>query len=227
MVQMDSNSDITANLRKHMTEKGRKFEIRKNQVFQSSDHREMLTFIESGYVKRYSITNNGTHSVQSIYGPGYIFPLTWMYKVIFNQLLYTGRETYHYETLTPAVVYGIDTETLKTLFDDNTDIYKDFLQVAGRRMHSNIHNLENLSLLSTEKRLAHEIAHLAETYGQPVKNGIQIDVPLRQQDYASILDVARETISVSMKSLRDKNLIITDKKIIVPNMERLLDEAYS
>jgi CRP-like cAMP-binding protein len=221
------HTKIAPNLRKLIRNHGRSFTVRKNQVFQSSDHREVFTLIDTGYIKRYAITNDGSQSIQSIYGPEFMYPLTLVFDKILDQKIYTGRESFYYETMTPSKLITIDLPSLKNLVDDDPMLYREILQVAGRRFHSNIHNLENLSLENVHKRLAHSIAHHAEMFGVETSNGIKIELPLRQQDFASILDVARETVSVNMKVLREKKLIKGTTNLTVVDLEKLLDEAYS
>jgi CRP-like cAMP-binding protein len=67
---------------------------------------------------------------------------------------------------------------------------------------------------------------MAERFGQKGVSGIKISVPLTHQDIGDILSLTRETVSTSMVQLRKKNLIKTNKSILVPNIEALRDEAY-
>lgn len=206
---------------------GRMLSVRKNQMFQSSDHREALTLVTSGFVKRYSITNAGNESIQSIYGPGEVFPLTWVFKTLLNQEIYLGEETFYYETITDSVLYTISEEALKGLVEKNQLIYRDFLSVAGIRLRSNIHNLENISLQITEKRLAHQLAYYATLYGEQTSAGVKILIPLKQKELASLLDATRETVSVNLKALREKKLIETGNFITVKNLAALKEFANS
>lgn len=207
--------------------KGRVMRIPKNQIFQASDHRESLTLIQKGYVKRYSITNAGNESIQSIYGPNDIFPLTWVFKTLLNQEIYAGPEVFHYETLTDAVIYTINDEALKELVAEDPLIYRDLLYVAGQRFRSNIHNLENMSLANIEKRLAHQLYYYARFHGTQTTKGIKILFPLKQKQLGSMLDATRETVSVNLKLLREKKLIINDTYITVPDLKKLEEFAYN
>ncbi len=207
--------------------KGRMLQIPVNQVFQASDYRESLTLLKSGYVKRYGITNAGNENIQSIYGPGDVFPLTWAYKVLLQQSIYAGEEVYHYETLTSAIVYSISDSDLKVLAEKDPIIYKDLLYVAGLRFRSNIQNLENMSLENTEKRLAHQLYFYARFHGVKTSRGVKILVPFKQKHLGSILATTRETVSINLKTLREKGLIQTGTYINVPDLNELRTFAYS
>lgn len=206
---------------------GRMLNVRKNQMFQSSDHREAITLITSGFVKRYSITNAGNESIQSIYGPGDVFPLTWVFKTLLNQEIYFGEETFYYETITDSVLHTISEDALKALVEKDPTIYKDFLRVAGDRLRSNIHNLENISLQITEKRLAHQLVYYATLHGLPTSKGVKILIPLKQKELASMLDATRETVSVNLKALREKGLVETGTFIIIKDLVKLKEFANS
>lgn len=201
--------------------------IPKNQIFQATDHRESLTLIKRGYVKRYSITNAGNESIQSIYGPDDIFPLTWVFKTLLDQEIYAGKEVFHYETITDAIVYILNEEELKKLADKDPIIYKELLFVAGTRFRSNIHNLENMSLPNIEKRLAHQLFYYAKYYGIPTTKGVKIPIPLKQRQLGSLLDTTRETVSVNLKLLREKGLVENDTFMNVPDLSKLEQFAYS
>lgn len=223
---MVENSFRSSGLYKALLQ-GRMMRIPKNQIFQASDHRESLTLLQKGYVKRYSITNAGNESIQSIYGPDDIFPLTWVLKTLLNQEIYAGPEVFHYETITDAVVYIINEEQLKELAAQDSMVYKDLLYVAGQRFRSNIHNLENMSLANIEKRLAHMLYFHARFHGVQTTKGIKILFPLKQKQLGSMLDATRETVSVNLKLLREKNLIINDTYITVPDLKKLEEFAYN
>jgi CRP-like cAMP-binding protein len=52
-------------------------------------------------------------------------------------------------------------------------------------------------------------------------------MPISHQDLGDILGITRETVTNSMKNLRQKKLISTKKLIIVSSLENLEKEAYS
>jgi CRP-like cAMP-binding protein len=207
--------------------KGRQYKLAKGQIIQSTDERQVVNLICEGYIKRYLISNDGSLGVQVIYGPGDIFPLTLAFKVLFNQDIYEGPEVYYYEAMTDAEIYTIDTNTLLDAAKKDEEIYKFLLQESGVRLHSMINGLENLSLRRSHKRVAHQLAYLAHRFGKKTASGTQINIPLTHQDMADILSATRETVSQSMAKLRDKKLIKTNKFIVIPDIKKLEQEAYS
>jgi CRP-like cAMP-binding protein len=207
--------------------KGRVYKLPKGQIIQSTDDRRVFNLIESGYVKRYLIANDGSLGVQVLYGPGDVFPITLAFSVIFDQTVNESPETYYYEAVTPVEIYTVDEATLKEAIDKNPIFYKDLLSISGKRLHSTLHGLENLTLSNSYRRVAHEILYLAQRFGVKKASGIAVPIPLTHQDLADILSLTRETVSTCMVQLREKKLITTDKNIIVKDMEKLEAEAYS
>lgn len=207
--------------------KGRRYQLAKGQVVQTTDSREVLNLIKSGYVKRYMIANDGAVRMQVIYGPGGIFPITIAFKKLVGVELNEGPEVYYYECLTPTEVLTIDALALETAVKQDPDLYKDLFGLAGHRLNFTLHGLENIGLSDSYHRLAHQIAYLAEQFGQKTTGGTAISVPLTHQDLADILALTRETVSTNIIKLRQKGLIKTTGKLTVPNLKKLQKEAYS
>lgn len=211
-----------------LLKKGRALTIPPGQVFQSTDHRESFTLIEKGYVKRYSITNEGDQSIQIIHGPGNILSLTFAFRVLFNQALYDGPEIFYYETITAARLYSINENTLKAACEADPILYSDLLQVCGTRLNYLVHTRENMATRHAYNRLAHQLLYFCRQFGVKTPSGVKIMVPLTQQTIASSLDIARETVAINLKLLRGKKIIQIDEKLIMASdIKRLKEEAYA
>lgn len=204
---------------------GRKRTFSKGQVFQYSNDRQELSLVVSGFVKRYSITSRGTLGVQIIFGRGDVFPLTHMYKVLLDLDINKSQEVYYYEAMSSTEVYAIDNQTLLEAVDKDSGLYKDLLLEAGYRLESNIQQLENLSLHSSYCRVAHQLYILAQKFGEPTKLGVKINAPITQQDLADIMGTSRETISMAISKLREKELILSKRSIVIPDLLALQNEA--
>jgi len=206
---------------------GRHYKLGKKQVIQSSDDRQVLNLVKHGFIKRYMILNDGSIGVQITYGPGDVFPLTVVFKTLFNQPMYTGPETFYYDTMTEAEICSIDATTLVEEVKKNPKLYADLLQEAGLHLESCVHSLENQALKTSNKRVAHQLLYFAKHFGKNNSKGLEIEAPLTHQDLADILSLTRETVSTAMVQLRKKNLIRTNKNIIIPDLDKLEEEAYS
>ncbi len=207
--------------------KGRQYKIPKGQIIQSTEDRRVFNYLKSGYVKRYLISNNGTYGVQVIYGPADMFPITLAFSAIFDRELNESPETYYYEAMTDVELYTIDESTLKEAVEAHPKLYRDFFAICGIRLHSTLHGLENLTLSNSYHRVAHEIVYLGKKFGEKTADGTKIKVALTHQDLADILSLTRETVSTAMVQLRKNKLITTNKNIVIPDIEKLQEEAHT
>jgi len=198
----------------------------KGQVLLSSND-SLVCLITKGHVKRYLISADGGLSVQSIYGPGSIFPLTLIVKTLFNQSFYDGRETYFYEAIDVVHAHTITEKKLLEAVNSDPLLYRDLLFEAGLRLKSQVQQLENVSIKSTYNRIAHQLVYFADTYGEEIDGGIQINLPITHQDLADILNVARETISKCTIKMRAEGLIKPGKFILITDPAKLKEAALS
>lgn len=206
---------------------GRKRLYPKGLVIQSTESIPNFTFVDSGYVKRYLITTEGNQSIQGIYGPGDVFPLTMVLKLLFNQVLRELPETYYYETMTPVKAHTITSDELLEAVKSDPLLYRPLLFLAGERLHSNIQPMENRSLSSTSSRLAHQLVYYAKRFGIIEPSGVKIGLKLTHQDLANVLNFSRENVSRAMVKLRQKGLIVDNDGIFIPDLRALEKVAFS
>jgi CRP-like cAMP-binding protein len=208
---------------------GRPYSLDKQQIVQSTEDRQVVNIIISGYFRKYLITNDGSLGAMIIYGPEDIFPVTLMYKKLFDQPLYHGLETHFYEAMSPAEVRTVDVDQLVDAIHQDQALYPDLLQEVGRHLDFCINSIENIALRSSEKRIAHMLCYFARKFGSETREGIQINLPLTHQNIGEILNITRETVSTNIKGLRDRGLLVAkgNSSTIVPDLEKLEKEAYS
>jgi len=207
-----------------LLESGHRNRLPAGQVMNSVGQNVGLAIVESGYIKRYLITREGNQSVQSIYGPGDIFPLTPVFRGLLNLEIYTGEEILYYEAMPKTTVRSVTMADLQEYAVRNQSIYKELFYVAGIRLSSNIQRLENVSLSSSYRRLAHQLACFAEQFGENSSSGTKILLPLTNSDLANVLNLTRETVSRSFSRLRKKGLAIGGTHIIIPDVDKLRQE---
>jgi CRP/FNR family transcriptional regulator len=200
---------------------GRYYRRSKGQVVQTFDEKTGVSFIKSGYVKRYLISSEGTLSVQSIYGPGYLFPLTAVFIGVFDEKIYQGSQTYHYEAMTEVEIYSIEQSVLAKACQEDPLVYRALLYQSGLRLRSNIQLIENISLKTAYNRVAHQLLYFANYFGKSDSKDIVILIDLTHQTLADILNLNRETVTRAMSKLREKNLITDEQNIVITDIENL------
>lgn len=201
--------------------------VSKGQAIQSTDDLKVFNLVMKGYIKRYLISNDGSIGVQVLYGPGDFFPITLAFKTLFGLAINESKEVYYYETMGEVEIYTIDQFALREAVTKDPRLYKDLMSVAGVRLQSTFAGLENLTLHSSYKRVAHLLAYLAHRFGKRTSAGTEIKINLTHQDLADILSLTRETVSTNIIKLRKNGLIKTKKTILVPKLKKLQEEAFS
>lgn len=199
--------------------------VTKGAIVSGLGDASQLHLIAEGYVKRYMITSDGERSIQVIYGPGDILPLTPVYKAVFDMNIYRGSETYYYEAITRTSLYSIELSVLMRATEQNPLLYKDMFFAAGVRLNSYIHRLEDTSLGEVHRRIAHLLLYFADQFGKQGPGGIRIDLPVTHQLLAETLNLARETITRRLAKLEDEGLIVGGRNILIKDIDRLKEEA--
>jgi CRP/FNR family transcriptional regulator len=221
--------EVYSNLHDLVIKKGRLVRQHRRQVIQTSDSQRSFYLVESGYIKRYLIRNDGSLSTDLIYGPGDVFSLMLIFRVLYDREILDSPEIYYYEALTDNVqIYSLSADDLKKYVSASPILYRDLLNEAGKRMTYETYGLENIAMKDAYKRLAHRLAYYARHFGEEDNNRIRIVPPLTHQDIADLLSLTRETVSTCMTRLRKKGLIdVKDRQIIVASIEKLNEEAFS
>jgi len=201
---------------------GRQYKLPKGQLVQSFGDHSSLHTIEAGYIKRYLITSDGKKSVQNLYGPGDVFPMTPVYKAVFGIDVYRGPEQYYYEAVADLTIRSLNMEQVLTALNADPLLYRDLFYASGVRLNSYIHRMEDRSLHSSLYRIAHLLNFLGLHFGTTTADGLLIQLPLTHQVIGELLDLTRETVSRDIAKLRERGIIDGTKNIIILDRGRLV-----
>jgi CRP-like cAMP-binding protein len=207
--------------------KGTRATYSKGQVIQSSEGQKTMNFVTKGFVKRYLISDTGHLGVEVIYSVRDFFPLTLILDTLFDLGIYEGAEVYFYEAMTETTVYTVNVDILAEAAKKNPYLYKDLLRETGRRLHTTLNSLENIALKSPYSRVVHQLVYFTQAYGEKLKSGIKITIPLTVQDMGDILSLNKVTVSACLDRLSQQDLIKTGQYFVVPNVDRLKEEAHN
>lgn len=196
------------------------------QTIATTDDIDGLYCVKEGFVKRFNIKNDGSLSVQGVYGPGDCFGISAVSALLMRSHVYKGMETYYYEAISDAVIYDVNISILREMLSKHQELYKDLFVIQSWHGLSDIWRMENQALQNANKRVAHIICFYMERYGILTTKGWRFKVPFIQQDLADILDLSRETVSIAINELKKEKLIKGSRKIIVSNLAALKEYSY-
>jgi CRP-like cAMP-binding protein len=171
-------------------------------------------YIQQGLVKAYDITKYGEENLLTFRKTEEIFPLIWAFTG-------QGRNVI-YETLSPTVVWRLDRiEFLEHVKKDNA-VLQQALDVILEMYRIHSERIMNLEYRTVRERLISFLLIMSQRFGEVTKDGVLIDVPIKQQDIASSINSSRETTGRELSRLEKKGLVINKKScIILVDIEKL------
>jgi len=180
----------------------------------------MLYMLAEGHVRLYSIGQSGQEFTYHIYGP----------MEIFGELSILD-DGYHSTTcivMTPIKTWLLSKDKLLDVLHSYPEINFRLLRILASRTRSTTRKVEAMAFLDVQGRLAYEILNMAGKYGRQTGEGIEITIPLHQNDLASMVGATRESVNKALSYLRSQNMINLSGSCIVmtdqAGLERMLQE---
>lgn len=109
---------------------------------------------------------------------------------------------------------AINIADLEQAFFKNSELAFEFLRWMNDHIRKTITKFRDLVLNGKKGALYSTIIRLCNSYGVLRENGIEISVPLTNQDLANFCGTARESVSRMLTELRKNHTISISKKII-------------
>lgn len=113
------------------------------------------------------------------------------------------------------------TETLVIHRDDFLDFLRqhpeaslNMFSVLSARLRRADGVIADAAFLDLPSRIAKKLMELAESFGKPQGNYIEIDIRLRQQDVASMVSATRESVNRVLTNLDEQGIIHIDRQKI-------------
>lgn len=189
-------------------------------IINAGDNVEKIYYIKKGYVRLYSISSEGKELTLIIYKPGEFFPLI---------IALEPKSSYPYfiEAMTEAEIISVPIASFTSFFKNNSDLLLDLAVKTMRRLDRILRRLEYASFGNAYQKIASIFIILAEAFGEKEESEIVIQVPLTHRDIALIVGITRETASIEIKKLEQKNIIARrGRTFVIKNYKRLQKEAF-
>ncbi len=179
-----------------------------------------IFYLESGYVKSYSVTLCGDEKIYLIYKPTEIFPILY---TLDKQPL-----TKFYQSLSPIVIRRAPTDVFIRLISDNSKILLQVTKRIANFLDIYRNRIDNLEFTNARSRLISRLLFLEQRLGV-IQNGTKrFAVKVTHYDIAGSIALARETVSRELEKLEKNGLIKIDEGYIsIPDrskLEELLDK---
>jgi CRP/FNR family transcriptional regulator, dissimilatory nitrate respiration regulator len=186
--------------------------LKKNDsVFLEGDKADGFFFLSRGRVKLYKTSIEGKEQLLHIVYPGETFAEAAM----FEGNVYPATA----QVMDDSELLFIDKKGFLSLLKRHPEIGLRMLGNISKYLHHFIRLVEDLSLKEVSSRLAKYFLDVMARDGVPIRDGIEFNLDMARSDLASRLGTVRETLSRTLRTLRDKGVIEVDGKKI-----RLLDK---
>jgi CRP/FNR family transcriptional regulator, cyclic AMP receptor protein len=185
-------------------------------ILRAADTPQGIYLIETGHIKIYALTRQGTEQTHVFYLPGDIFPMIWAFKDAVRNV--------YYEAMQETVVWLVPKDKFKAFAESHARVAIGLLERAVDMFRLYAGRMDNLLYSNSHERTAYCMLSLVDRFGERQKNnGWLITVPMTHQDIANSINLSRETVSRCMERLQRKGIITYDAQhhIVVRDLAAL------
>lgn len=196
-----SRFDADAVLRTYFADARAKLFQKGELIIEGQSPPNKIYMVESGFVKGYSITHEGSYNLIIIKSGGDLMPLASLFDGEESQL--------YYEAITDVLVRPAPKDRLeKDMLNDHQlalAVAKKSLQLL-RDYSSRLHNLE---IADARRRIIYRLLFLSRRFGAASKKGHHvIFAPVNHQDLADAINLTRETANRVVRQLVDEGVVL-------------------
>ena len=184
---------------------GRKLNFKKGEIIQRANETPQgVYFLISGFVKEFTLSNDGGEHLTQVYEPHDVFSMNWIYlKIIPN----VYRQAH-----TDCSIYRLTVEKFTEAMSNNYAFQQEFMLMLMSQVHLLSSRVENLTFSNAHDKVAYHLIHLAGRFGEAHPDGWFITLPFRHQQIAEALSMTRETASRMIERIEKKGFIRQDGK---------------
>ena len=179
-----------------------------------------LYVVESGHVRIFKSSSSGREQILSVDGPG---------SSIAELPVFDGGNY-------PASVTAVDDATLlfvskqdfQALCLTHPQVALKVLRVVGARLRRLVGIIEELSFTTVRHRLASFLLRLAQAEGKHAADGVEVTLPVSNQELASQIGTVRELVSRNLSRFQSEGLVKIDgRNVIIHDLKALEAEIQS
>ncbi len=187
-------------------------------VFERDDPGESLCVILSGLVKIYLSSAEGQEAVLVILKTGEFF----------GELALLDGEPRSASALAmePTIIMSVYREQFARFIREHPDAALQMFFVISQRLRQADNVIADVAFLDLPTRVAKKLLELASNFGRKDQGEIAIDLRLRQQDFAGMVNASRESVNRVLVALSEEGLIRIDRqRITILDPLKLEDHA--
>lgn len=177
-----------------------------------------IFYIKSGFVRSYSISEQGEELTLAILKSKDFFPLTCGIN--------NAPNNHFFEALTSLEVWRVPKEEFLNFVKQNPEVFYELTNDILSRFGGLLTRMEYLIVSHAYTKVATTLLIMAKRFGQVRGSEVVVSVPLTHKDIATLAGITRETTCLEMKKLQDKGLISRSGRLfVVKNLKGLEEES--
>ncbi len=189
-------------------------------VFSEGEPCSGLYVVESGHIRIFKTSANGREQVLSIDGPGS--------SVAELPVFDGGAYPASVAAVEDATLLFVSKQDFQALCLTHPEVALKVLRVVGARLRRLVGIIEELSFTTVRHRLASFLVRLGERDGKRTPQGVEITLPISNQELAAQIGTVRELVSRNLSRLQAEGLLkIEGRSITICNMQALEAELQS
>jgi len=188
-------------------------------IIRAEDSPQGVYYIRKGYVRMYTVLENGREITLNLFKPGSYFSMIWAIAEKTNQ--------YYFQAMTLVIIRRSSKQQVTGLLRSNPAILYELTKRLLMGLDTLITQIEYMLSGSAYRRISAALLLLAKRFGETAGNGsVNIKIPLTHHDVANLVGITRETTSIFLKKLVQEKLIsYRHRSITIINMKGLSDEV--
>jgi CRP/FNR family transcriptional regulator len=173
--------------------------------------------LKKGYLRVFSISDQGEELTLTILKPGDFFPLTYGMGTMSNP--------YYLEAITNLELWKVSQANFRSFVKDNPDVLHVLASRIMVKFDAALLRIENLIFNNAYIKVATILLICAKKFGVKEGGDIILQVPLTHKDISTFVGITRETTSVEIKKLQNKGFLSKRRGfILIKNAEQLEEE---
>lgn len=173
-------------------------------------------YVVSGIIKAYTLQANGDEQIVGFFGPGDLFPLSWLYGN-------TSTSIYYHEALEMSQLISVTKQDMDQHVRNNTEV-KDWL--LGKLIEDQSAYLMRITALEQSRaveKILFTLYYLLYQFGARVGDTDEyvIQTKLTHATIASLVGLTRETTATELNKLKRKQVLTYSKKQYTVNKRKL------
>lgn len=183
-------------------------------VTSPDDDDERLYIVKRGRVRLYRLTPDGKQLTLDILDKG---------RVV-GRMSWLGQELndVYAEAIEDALICSFTPDELQSLMARYPGVGMNIVRYLAERLAASEREREILAFRSVEERLASKLLELVDRFGRPGETGTAIDARLTQQELADMIGTSRETLALTISSLRERGILdMRQQRVEVRDLQAL------